>query len=172
MIFFAAQFGLGLLYGQWLEWLIHKHLLHTVGKKRGSLFGYHFHAHHRESLLNLFYDPSYHGHGEGTKKEIRDLCLLFVLHSPLIFFVPAFLAGATAHSILYFLVHRKAHIDPDWCKKHLPWHYDHHMAPNQDANWGVTTDWIDRLMGTREVYLGTEKEIRDTQRRMDRLHML
>ena len=47
-----------------------------------------------------------------------------------------------------------SHLDPMWCRENLPWHY------------GVTTDWVDRLMGTREVYLGTQREVRDTVRRM------
>jgi len=50
-------------------------------------------------------------------------------------------------------VHRKAHLDTEWGKKNLPWHYDHHMGKNQNANWGVTTDWVDRLAGTRIKYL-------------------
>ena len=33
-------------------------------------------------------------------------------------------------------------------------HYnDHHMGKNPDVNWGVTTEWFDRMMGTREVWL-------------------
>ena len=34
----------------------------------------------------------------------------------------------------------------------MPWHYDHHLGKNQDANWGVTTDWVDRVFGTRIEY--------------------
>ena len=41
----------------------------------------------------------------------------------------------------------------DYCSLLLPWHYDHHMGKNQNANWGVTTDWVDRLAGTRIKYL-------------------
>lgn len=43
-------------------------------------------------------------------------------------------------------------MDLEWAKKHVPWHYDHHMGKNQDANWGVTTDWVDKLLGTRIKY--------------------
>ena len=39
-----------------------------------------------------------------------------------------------------------------WCKEKLPWHYDHHMGKNQDANWGVTTDWVDKILKTRIKY--------------------
>jgi len=32
----------------------------------------------------------------------------------------------------------------------MPWHYDHHMGKNQDSNWGVTVEWVDKLFNTRE----------------------
>ena len=65
----------------------------------------------------------------------------------------------------YYYKHRKSHNDPEWAREHLPWHYDHHMGPNQDANWGVVRPWMDNLMGTREPYVGTEREQRDRKRR-------
>ncbi|ERS10046.1 MULTISPECIES: hypothetical protein [Marinobacter] len=34
-------------------------------------------------------------------------------------------------------------------KKAIPWHYNHHMNTNQDANWCVTRPWFDYIMGTR-----------------------
>ena len=169
MFIVTIQILLGLVYGQWLEWYIHKNLLHRLGKKRNSMFSYHFFVHHRTSRQNLFYDDSYEGKGEGKQKEIRDLVMLSAIHSPIVLIAPWFILGAAVQGILYYVMHRKAHVNPEWCKRYIPWHYDHHMAPNQDANWGVTTDWIDRLMGTRIVYLGTPKEIKDTQRREKRL---
>lgn len=36
-------------------------------------------------------------------------------------------------------------------QKKIPWHYDHHMNSNQDANWCVTKPWFDYLMGTRVI---------------------
>ena len=50
-------------------------------------------------------------------------------------------------------MHRRAHTDVEWCKKNIPWHYDHHMGKNQDANYGVTVEWPDKLFGTRVTYL-------------------
>jgi sterol desaturase/sphingolipid hydroxylase (fatty acid hydroxylase superfamily) len=35
--------------------------------------------------------------------------------------------------------------------KKIPWHYDHHMNANQDANWCVTKPWFDYLLGTRVI---------------------
>src|SRR5690349_15746488 len=67
-------------------------------------------------------------------------------------------------------VRRNDHVDPDY--EHplfRPWHYDHHMGPNQHANWCVTRPWFDQLMGTREPYVGTEREQRDLERRARRV---
>ena len=51
----------------------------------------------------------------------------------------------------YYYLHRRAHLEPEWAKKKLPWHYDHHMNSNQDANWCVTKPWFDYLLGTRVI---------------------
>ena len=60
-------------------------------------------------------------------------------------------------SFHYHRVHKRAHLDPEWAKVHVPWHYDHHMGKNQHANWGVRSDVIDRVMGTRIVYTTVER---------------
>ena len=39
------------------------------------------------------------------------------------------------------------------------------MGPNQNANWCVTHPFFDHVMGTREPYLGTERELRARERR-------
>jgi sterol desaturase/sphingolipid hydroxylase (fatty acid hydroxylase superfamily) len=49
----------------------------------------------------------------------------------------------------YLYRHRKAHIDVEWGKKHMPHHYDHHMGANQDANWCVSYPWFDWILRTR-----------------------
>lgn len=51
----------------------------------------------------------------------------------------------------YYYVHRRAHLEPEWAKRKIPWHYDHHMNSNQDANWCVTRPWFDYVMGTRVI---------------------
>ena len=55
-------------------------------------------------------------------------------------------------AVRYFYFHKRAHTDVEWGKKKMPWHYDHHMGRNQDANYGVTFEWVDKLMGTRKKY--------------------
>ena len=39
------------------------------------------------------------------------------------------------------------------------------MGPDQDKNWCVTFPLWDYVMGTREHYIGTEKEKKDIERR-------
>jgi len=99
-------------------------------------------------------------------KELVALSGLILLHLPLAPWMPFFVATNLVCAHRYYRLHKRSHLDPAWCREHLPWHYEHHMGPNQDMNYGVTTDWVDRLMGTREIYLGTPREVRDTARRL------
>lgn len=55
----------------------------------------------------------------------------------------------------YYREHKRTHCDVAWAREHLPWHYDHHMRPNPEANWCVTRPWFDRVLGTRKPFLGT-----------------
>ena len=71
---------------------------------------------------------------------------------------PFFTLGTYYAAGRYFYVHRRSHLDPEWGKKKIPWHYDHHMHSNQDANWCVTRPWFDYVMGTRVVSSADLKE--------------
>ena len=71
---------------------------------------------------------------------------------PVLFISVALYLGLLVGAFRYYYVHKKSHLDLEWAKKKVPWHYEHHMGKNQDANWGVTADWVDRLMGTRIKY--------------------
>ena len=57
----------------------------------------------------------------------------------------------------YYYHHYKAHKNPEWARRNLPWHYDHHMAKNQNLNFGVRSDAFDRLLGTREDFASDKK---------------
>jgi Fatty acid hydroxylase superfamily len=146
---------LGLLYANAAEWLIHKYVLHGVGKNKRSFWSFHFHEHHRASRKNDFRDADYERsvfgwHAQG--KETLAVASLLVLHLPLFPIAPWF-AGAVWYSGLnYMYKHKKAHLDPAWAKKHLKHHYDHHMGRDQDQNWCVTAPWFDYVMGTRVDY--------------------
>ena len=110
-----------------------------------------------------FIDPAYERspfgvHAQG--KELLGLVSLCALAIPLFPVAPLFVGTIVYASVNYYRVHKRAHRDPVWAREHLPWHYDHHMGPNQDANWCVTKPFFDHVMGTREVYIGTPREVR------------
>ena len=125
-----------------------------MGKNKKSPWASHWHTHHRKSRHNDNYDEDYtkNWYDKSARQEILGLVILSIAHLPLILILPIFYITLVVCSIRYYLIHRKSHLDVEWCKKHLPWHYDHHMGKNQDANWGVTTDWVDRIVGTRIKY--------------------
>jgi len=145
---------LGILYSQILEWVLHKYVLHELGKKKNSRWSSHWHTHHRSCRKNNNYDKDYSkGFFDQTvRSEILGLFSLGLIHTPLFFVIPVFYITLILCSLRYYFLHRKAHLDPEWGRKYLPWHYDHHMGKNQNANWGVTTDWVDRFMNTRIKY--------------------
>jgi len=159
-------------YGHCAEWAIHKFILHDRGKKKASFWSFHFHEHHSVSRRSNHHDPMYDTHPfkwNAAGKELFGLGLLTVAHLPLAPVAPFFFGTLVWSGLQYYRVHKRAHVDPEWAREHLAWHYDHHMGPNQDSNWGVRSDWVDRMMGTREEYAGTAKEARDWERRQARL---
>lgn len=160
---------LGLLYANAGEWLIHKHLLHGLGKNRKSFWSFHWHEHHNVSRKHDMVDdhylkPLFRGWNAQTKEAVA---LLFGLaaHAPLAPVAPFFYGTLAYSAWRYYKVHKRAHLDPEWAREHLPWHYDHHMGPNQDANWCVTHPFFDHVMRTRELYVGTEKHRSDVEKK-------
>lgn len=147
------QFILGILYANALEWVIHKYVLHGLGKKKGSLWAFHWVGHHRSSRRNRMRDPEYTApfwNWNARGKEIFGILLLALVHSPIAIWFPYFALALWYGSFNYLRLHRKSHLDPEWAKRHMRSHYDHHMGRNQDANWCVTRPWFDWIMGTRE----------------------
>jgi len=142
------------MYSHILEWVLHKYVLHGLGKNKKSRWASHWHTHHRSSRKNDNYDTDYSKglFHYGVRGEILGLLVLGIVHIPTILISPLLYYTLIVCAIRYFKIHKKSHLDTEWCKKHLPWHYDHHMGKNQDANWGVTTDWVDRAVGTRIKY--------------------
>ncbi|MFZ5478241.1 MAG: hypothetical protein ACOZNI_15850 [Myxococcota bacterium] len=159
---------IGLALANASEWFVHKHVLHGSGKKKASFWSFHFHEHHSAARRNDMVDADYlrspfRWNAQG--KELFGLALLAIPVVPL-FPVAPFLTGTLVYcGVNYYRKHKRAHLDPEWGRAHLPWHFDHHMGPDQDANWCVTKPWFDTIMGTRKVYLGTEQEKKDTARR-------
>jgi sterol desaturase/sphingolipid hydroxylase (fatty acid hydroxylase superfamily) len=150
------------------EWFIHKYILHGLGRKKTSFWSFHWHEHHGEVRRREHLDEAYHRSLLGWHAQSKEALGLFglgLLHCPLLWWFPAYVVTIWASMVLYYIVHKKSHLNAEWAKKWLPWHYDHHMGPQQDANWCVTFPWFDHLLGTRLPYLGTEREVKDRERR-------
>lgn len=166
-------FPLGLVVGNFGEWVIHKRLLHERGKRKGSFWNFHWYDHHAESRKNDMIDTAYHtrwyraGWNPRTK-EIASLAIGIPFYVALLFVLPGVGAAFLYTTFNYYYVHKRSHVDPAWARRKLPWHVDHHLAPNQDANWGVTWPWADWVLGTREYYVGTEREAQDLARAAER----
>jgi hypothetical protein len=154
-------FALGLVVSNAAEWAIHKYVLHGMGKKKGTFWSFHFHEHHKNVRKSDGHDHMYeHAFWESPSqsKEVLSLVATALISTPLLPISPGFVAASWLHSGAYYALHKKSHLDPEWAKKWVPWHYDHHMGPDQDKNWCVTHPLFDYLMGTREKWLGSQAE--------------
>ena len=150
----------GLLLGNFTEWWFHRVVLHGLGRRRGSFWSFHFHEHHRNARQHGFHDPCYRQfplgwHAQGKEAWALIVASLAVL--PLAVWAPWLCLTLWYCALNYYLTHKKAHENPDWARRRLPWHYDHHMGANPHANWCVTKPWSDWLLGTREHFLATAR---------------
>lgn len=158
---------LGMIYSNVGEWLIHKYLLHGQGRNRESMFAFHWHDHHKEARRHGMYDPGYEAkplERGPQRSEVFGLLAIAAAHLPFVKAAPFFTATVWFNAWRYYNVHKRAHLDPAWGRENLPWHYDHHMGPDQDMNWCVTYPWFDQLVGTRQPYAHTEREASDRAR--------
>jgi hypothetical protein len=152
-------FPIAILFANGVEWYAHKYVLHGTPRKgqgrqspRPELMRAHW-AHHKTCRQENFDEPGYR---EGLKNEKVRLEATALVTTAAAFTVlapvaPFFVLGAWYSAGHYYYVHRRAHLEPEWAKAHVPWHYDHHMNSDQDANWCVTRPWFDYLMGTRVI---------------------
>lgn len=143
---------LGLLTANATEWVMHKYVLHGMGKKQGTFWAFHFHEHHKEVRKHGYYDPNYERfplglHAQG--KETWALIATSVALIPLFPVAPFFVGTLWYCAGNYYRVHKHSHNNPEWGQKNVPWHYDHHMGNKPGANWCVTKPWFDYIMGTR-----------------------
>lgn len=154
------------------EWLVHRHVLHGLGRHRASFWSFHWHEHHRNSRRAGMVDVDYQRDLRGWHAQTKEAAALLGVALSVLPFArraPWFCATVVACAANYYRVHRRSHLDAAWARANVPWHYDHHMGPNQHANWCVTWPWFDHVMGTREPYVGTPREAADTARREARV---
>ncbi len=165
-IHLLVGFPIALLYVNAVEWTVHRYALHGLGKNRDSMWAFHWHDHHRASRQNDMIDPDYEGQAfiSLDNREAISLVSVTLIHLPLLWVAPGFVLGVAYGAMNYWRVHKRSHLDPEWARENLPWHVDHHMGPNQDANWCVTRPWFDHIMGTRIAYVGTEREAKDREK--------
>ena len=151
---------LGLLYANAAEWVLHRRVLHDMGRDKKSFWRYHW-WHHGQARRHGFEDPDYLQSVWGwnaKSKEALSLVGAAALHLPLFPVAPFFTATVLFSAWDYYRKHKRAHLDPAWARENLPWHVDHHFHRNPDQNWCVTRPWMDRLMGTSEAWIGTEDD--------------
>jgi hypothetical protein len=152
-------FVVGVVTANAFEWVAHKYLLHGTPRKGQPRFSpspasmeSHW-THHRMVRKTAFGDECY-AHGLSHDRTRLELLSLGVVAGAMTVFWPVsrgFVLASWYSAGHYFYVHRRAHLDPAWAQKRIPWHYDHHMNTIQDANWCVTRPWFDYVMGTREA---------------------
>ena len=137
------------------EWLIHKYLLHGLGKNKKSFWAFHWHEHHREARSHDMFDRQYVRSvfsWSPQGKEALALAAGAVVLTPLFPLAPFFTGTVWYRMARYYQLHKRAHLDTEWAKVNLPWHYDHHMGKDQNSNWCVTHPWFDHVRGTRKRY--------------------
>lgn len=141
-------FLLGLFFGNVIEYLIHRYVLHGLGKNKKSMFSPHWHRHHRNVRRNDFYDATYKNilsKESNARIEILQIIGLSIILLPICFISFYVYLGMIFNGFLYFIMHRWMHLHPKISKKYFRWHWEHHMGKNQDSNWCVTfpiTDWL------------------------------
>ena len=162
----------GLLYSNVSEWFVHKYALHGLGRKKESFFAFHWHEHHRRARKSDMRDADYERSPFGKHAQGKEVFMLVASSAAAAALIgrkhPWFTATAIYGAWNYYRCHKRSHLDPEWAKENLPWHYDHHMGPDQDANWCVTKPWFDIVMGTRKPYLGTVLEAKAKARAAER----
>ncbi len=164
----------GLVVANFSEWFFHKHITHGLGKNPKSFWSFHWHEHHKTVRKNEHVDDAYRGgllQWNGQTKEALALAVGAVAIAPLFPIAPFFVGTMWYSTLNYYRKHKRAHLDPAWAQANVPWHYDHHMGPDQDANWCVTRPWADLVLGTRVPYLGTAKHEQDAARRRIARHV-
>ena len=139
-------FGLGMLYTNFLEWSIHKYILHGLGKNKNSRFHFHM-VHHMAVSKEDYSDPT-----KGIEEEVA-LFFTGLLHLPLLWISVYFYLGAFFGGILYYGLHWVGHKFPPIGRSVFTSHYNHHTYyPNK--NWCVTYPLFDLILGSYKKHKG------------------
>lgn len=149
---------LGLLVGNATEWFTHKYVLHNMGKKKNSFWKFHWSEHHKTARKNDFYDKDYEKpllesiiQMNAQGKEALALIGASIVHLPLFPIFPFYTSTLWYCAWNYYRKHKKAHLNPEWAKKNLSWHYAHHMG-DQQKSFCVTQPFFDYVMNTTQQW--------------------
>jgi hypothetical protein len=137
------MFILGLIYGSFIEWSVHRYLFHELGKNKDSIFAFHLREHHINCINNQNEDDRF------TLRENLGIAALALLHLPALFLSPSFYCGIVVYGLAFIICHKLIHKNAEWGKKWFPWHWDHHMA-HQNHNMNVVMPLADYVLGTRK----------------------
>src|SRR6476659_4087788 len=108
---------IGLAYTNAAEWLLHKHMLHGLGKDRANFWSFHWHEHHREARKHDMFDPQYVRSvftWSPQGKEALALAGAACIIAPLFPVAPFFTMTVWYRQLRYYQLHKKAHLDRDW----------------------------------------------------------
>ena len=86
------------IYGNALEWVIHKKVLHERGREKKSFFRFHW-SHHALVKRHGGRDPDFEDHS--VTKEFIGIILLAILHIPLVLLSPILYFAIAIHGIYY-----------------------------------------------------------------------
>ena len=153
MVNIALQLLLGVLIANLYEWAIHRYLLHGLGTSKRSIWHFNW-DHHNIARTNEGYDETFLN--KGYWKERLSLLFLALLNSPIAFYYPWMAATMGVYLVAYYFIHVKSHLDPQWARKWVPWHWDHHMGKNQNKNWCIVMPLCDHIFRTREKNFRSE----------------
>jgi len=150
MISWILQFLLGLLVANTGEWFIHRYILHGWGKNPDSFWAYHLYEHHAVARQFNMLDAGYQQWPKSWSSQAKEglvLVCILTLNLPFFWWATAYACAIYFSIAVYYFLHRRAHCQPEWAKKHLPWHYRHHLV-NDNKNWCISHPLFDLIMRT------------------------
>src|SRR4051812_22602690 len=100
----------GLLAANATEWVVHKYILHGLGRKKGTFWSFHWHEHHKNVRKNAHVDPDYQAplltKWNGQSKEALALVGAAVAFVPLFPIAPFFVGTVLYSTFNYYRKHK------------------------------------------------------------------
>ena len=106
MVTLVVHFVLGLFYANAGEWLVHRYILHGLGKKRNSFWAHHLYEHHvvcrTHGMMDLGYQKLNLKQWNAQTKELVVLVCIVLLHLPIIIIYPIFTSTVYVSFSVYY----------------------------------------------------------------------